>query len=645
MIEPAGTGRAVDAARQAGSARPDTFVRVADRLADAAASALVGRDAESEQLTAWIDDPHGPSVVFVHGPAGIGKSWLVRGALPASTTVFIDAREVEPTPATVLAHLCALLGCTDRPTTPDTVATSIGGAAIDALVIDSYERFGVVDGWLRNTLLPAMPAGSTTVLVGRNPPNVAWRTAPGWRHLIAELPVGPLTETGAAAFVARRRLPDDLAERARRFGRGYPLALELACEALARHPGLVVEGPPAEVVEELVDVILGDLGADLRHAVEAASVLRRVTVPALAAVLERTPTDVEPTWLALRDLPFTMVRSDGIDIQAVVQDVTARSLELRDPGRARALRRSAARSALATVTSAPGWTSTADLLHLVQNPVVRNAFIPPIGVQHPVERAHAADLPEITAITRSHVGDVEAELVEAWWRHHRDGFAVARDQRGRVQAYGLVVEAAAVAAELVHDDPPAAAMAIDLQRRPLRVGGRALMSRQMLTAQRGAQPCPELAVMTVDLKRTYLEMRPDLLRVYTVAEHASPMAAMIGSLGFAPVVGGEPAATWVLEMPEGSVDAWIARHVELETAPPAATAAVEPDVGAVAVLSAREREVLAALAEGLTNQEIADRLFISERTANRHLSNIFVKLGVRNRTAAARIALQAGLAS
>jgi DNA-binding NarL/FixJ family response regulator len=60
-------------------------------------------------------------------------------------------------------------------------------------------------------------------------------------------------------------------------------------------------------------------------------------------------------------------------------------------------------------------------------------------------------------------------------------------------------------------------------------------------------------------------------------------------------------------------------------------------------LSAREREVLTVLAEGVTNQELAARLFISERTANRHLSNIFTKLGVRTRTAAARIAIQAGL--
>jgi DNA-binding NarL/FixJ family response regulator len=98
-------------------------------------------------------------------------------------------------------------------------------------------------------------------------------------------------------------------------------------------------------------------------------------------------------------------------------------------------------------------------------------------------------------------------------------------------------------------------------------------------------------------------------------------------------------------MPDGSVDAWIAQHIELETsAPVAMVSTADTSRQPVASLSAREREVLAALADGLTNQELAERLFISERTANRHLSNIFTKLGVRNRTAAARVAIEAGLA-
>ena len=61
-------------------------------------------------------------------------------------------------------------------------------------------------------------------------------------------------------------------------------------------------------------------------------------------------------------------------------------------------------------------------------------------------------------------------------------------------------------------------------------------------------------------------------------------------------------------------------------------------------LTAREQEVLALLAEGMTNAQLAEVLFISERTANRHVSNIFTKLGVHNRTQAARAAVAAGLA-
>jgi LuxR family maltose regulon positive regulatory protein len=52
-------------------------------------------------------------------------------------------------------------------------------------------------------------------------------------------------------------------------------------------------------------------------------------------------------------------------------------------------------------------------------------------------------------------------------------------------------------------------------------------------------------------------------------------------------------------------------------------------------LSSREQDVLELIAAGLTNREIAARLFISAETAKKHVANICAKLGVRNRTAAA----------
>ena len=60
-------------------------------------------------------------------------------------------------------------------------------------------------------------------------------------------------------------------------------------------------------------------------------------------------------------------------------------------------------------------------------------------------------------------------------------------------------------------------------------------------------------------------------------------------------------------------------------------------------LTRREVEVLALLAEGRTNRQIADTLFISESTASVHVSNILGKLGVSGRTEAAAVALRGGL--
>jgi len=60
-------------------------------------------------------------------------------------------------------------------------------------------------------------------------------------------------------------------------------------------------------------------------------------------------------------------------------------------------------------------------------------------------------------------------------------------------------------------------------------------------------------------------------------------------------------------------------------------------------LTAREREVLALLARGRTNRQIGRTLFISEKTASVHVSNILGKLGAGSRTEAVDIAHRRGL--
>jgi DNA-binding NarL/FixJ family response regulator len=66
----------------------------------------------------------------------------------------------------------------------------------------------------------------------------------------------------------------------------------------------------------------------------------------------------------------------------------------------------------------------------------------------------------------------------------------------------------------------------------------------------------------------------------------------------------------------------------------------EPPAG----LTPREIEVLGLVATGMTNTQVAETLFLSPRTVQRHLNSIYHKIGVSSRTAATRFALEHGLA-
>jgi DNA-binding NarL/FixJ family response regulator len=129
------------------------------------------------------------------------------------------------------------------------------------------------------------------------------------------------------------------------------------------------------------------------------------------------------------------------------------------------------------------------------------------------------------------------------------------------------------------------------------------------------------------------------------------LAAEIGWLDLAEAVGAlgdgdrDRAAALLEAVLESSSHPTLTRHAAAIAARArlAATASPQRDAADAWHLTERELEVLRLAAEGLTNRELAERLFISPKTASVHMSNLMRKLGVSDRRAAVAVARREGI--
>jgi DNA-binding NarL/FixJ family response regulator len=128
------------------------------------------------------------------------------------------------------------------------------------------------------------------------------------------------------------------------------------------------------------------------------------------------------------------------------------------------------------------------------------------------------------------------------------------------------------------------------------------------------------------------------LREAEAAASAGAAARAAASLREAHQIASELGATTILQ----DVDA-VSRRTRISVTAPARVALDDTSVARLG-LTAREAEVLALVAAGRTNREIGEELFVSDKTASVHVSNILRKLGVTTRVDAAAVAQRLGLA-
>lgn len=147
----------------------------------------------------------------------------------------------------------------------------------------------------------------------------------------------------------------------------------------------------------------------------------------------------------------------------------------------------------------------------------------------------------------------------------------------------------------------------------------------------------------IDATKVILERQPDTLVIVltmTGDDDAVFAALAAGARGYL-LKGADRAAILAavagVARGEAILGAGVAERVIAHFAQPGPHSTPLPE------LTDREREVLRLVADGLTNQAIAERLFVSPKTARNHVSNILMKLQVGSRTDASRKAREAGI--
>jgi pimeloyl-ACP methyl ester carboxylesterase/DNA-binding CsgD family transcriptional regulator len=169
--------------------------------------------------------------------------------------------------------------------------------------------------------------------------------------------------------------------------------------------------------------------------------------------------------------------------------------------------------------------------------------------------------------------------------------------------------------------------------------------RRVARYQRAATS-PETAAVLLELTyRNNVRSQLDQVRAPTVVVHRRGDRAIPYELG-RQLAAGIPAATLIplegnAHFPWAGESSSVARALRSALAPP--TSVGEAEGPSKVLLSGREREVLALVANGLSDQEIAQHLVLSPHTVHRHVANIRHKLGCTNRTAAVAEAGRLGL--
>jgi hypothetical protein len=498
------------------SLRRRTPATLGEVLASRRRRRFVGRRAELELFrSGLLSEPQPFSVLHLNGPGGIGKTSLLEefarvAAAEGATVVRLDTRELAATPTAVLD---AIRGTVEVP--------EVGpvGSPEEPLVllIDGYERLAPIDRWVRDALVPRLPATALTVLAGRDPPGSGWRSDPGWRDLLRVVSLRNLGPDDSRRYLAACGVAERLHDRIVGLTHGHPLGLSLCADVAVRGGDLGGDALRPDLVGDLVRGFVDMVPDSRQRTVLAACAMARATTEALLREVLEADGDAEEAgglfgWL--RELSFVEVGPDGVFPHDLARDVLDADLRWRAPDEYTRIFRQVADHIHGRLRSLGGreqQRAISDLKFLFRHiPGILAPIDWEAWGQHYPEAARPGDREAALALIAAAEGELSARIAARWWDTQPDGFFVLRGDDDAVRGViGLVDLTAATEEDRAHDPGARAVWARAHTHRPLRPGEAVTQTRFVVDRDAYQGPSPTVnAVPIVTLQRQLAN--PDL---------------------------------------------------------------------------------------------------------------------------------------
>jgi hypothetical protein len=483
---------------------------IGDLLASRRRRRFVGRASEIELFGAALDSAEPPfSLLYVYGPAGIGKTSLLDvfadlAAEVGASVVRLDGRDLLPSPPAVLEALRGVLHVPDG----DDAIVGLSDTGRLVVLLDTYERLGPLDDWLRSRLLPRLPATALTVVAGRAPPSSHWRADPAWRDLLRVVSLRNLSPQESGQYLHACGVDNARHQRLVEITHGHPLGLSLLADVVVRGGEAAADPLTPDLVGTLLRRFVEVVPSALHRRALEVCALARVTTEALLREVLRLE-DAHELFAWLRELSFVESGPEGLFPHDLARDALEADLRWRDPEAYKQVFRGVRAHIHGRLKASHGHEQQRVIFDAkflfrrlpgILSPVDWDSW----GHHYP-EPARPGDRESILDLVLAWEGAASAAIAARWWELQPEGFFVVRGQDGAVSGFLALVELTRVTTQDITADPGARAAWDHAQRHaPPRPGEVVTQSRFVIDREAYQGPSSTLNATPILTMQRYL---------------------------------------------------------------------------------------------------------------------------------------------